>query len=219
MSSCAQPGRSNNEQEQTRREFGATVLPRCRLRAARAVRLAAEKNYDAGSSDTKSARQTVPHSGPVRSMACLAGSAEGLFPDAEREGRHQRRKIHVLLTMDDAYSRRNASRRRGRLSSRGSAGAVRLGSAPRADCVTISELKGVPQLLLNTGASKWNDRRTTNGPCGLPLYPTRRDSRQARRRHQAECEVGILYQNDDFGRDISRPLQKVLAMPAARQVT
>jgi ABC-type branched-subunit amino acid transport system substrate-binding protein len=73
--------------------------------------------------------------------------------------------------------------------------------------------KGVPQLLLNTGASKWNDPKNFKWTmAGLPLYPT-----EARilAKHVLnvlpEAKVGILYQNDDFGRDFLGPFKKVLA--------
>src|SRR6185312_10490731 len=73
--------------------------------------------------------------------------------------------------------------------------------------------KGVPQLLLNTGASKWNNPKEFKWTmAGLPLYPT-----EARilARHvlsvKPNAKVGILYQNDDFGRDFLGPFKKVLA--------
>src|ERR1700745_3492995 len=72
--------------------------------------------------------------------------------------------------------------------------------------------RACPQLLLNPGASKWNDPKNNKWTmAGLPLYPT-----EARilARHvvnvKPNAKSGILYQNDDFGRDFLGPFKKVL---------
>jgi len=88
-----------------------------------------------------------------------------------------------------------------------------LGTAPQTAVHKYLNSKGVPQLLLNTGASKWNDPKNNKWTmAGLPLYPT-----EARilAKHvinaKPDAKVGILYQNDDFGRDFLGPFKKVLA--------
>ena len=88
-----------------------------------------------------------------------------------------------------------------------------LGTAPQTAVHKYLNSKGVPQLLLNTGASKWNDPKNNKWTmAGLPLYPT-----EARilARHvvsvKPNAKVGILYQNDDFGRDFLGPFKQVLA--------
>src|SRR4029079_12435359 len=72
--------------------------------------------------------------------------------------------------------------------------------------------KGVPQLLLNTGASKWNDPKNYKWTmAGLPLYPT--EARILARHVVAvnpNAQIRILYQHDDFGRDFLGPFKKVL---------
>jgi ABC-type branched-subunit amino acid transport system substrate-binding protein len=88
-----------------------------------------------------------------------------------------------------------------------------LGTAPQTAVHKYLNAKGVPQLLLNTGASKWNDPKNNKWTmAGLPLYPT-----EARilAKHvvsvKPNAKIGILYQNDDFGRDFLGPFKKVLA--------
>jgi ABC-type branched-subunit amino acid transport system substrate-binding protein len=85
-----------------------------------------------------------------------------------------------------------------------------LGTAPQTAVHKYLNSKGVPQLLLNTGASKWNDPKNYRWTmAGLPLYPT-----EARilAKHvlgvKPEAKVGILYQNDDFGRDFLGAVQE-----------
>jgi ABC-type branched-subunit amino acid transport system substrate-binding protein len=87
-----------------------------------------------------------------------------------------------------------------------------LGTAPQTAVHKYLNSRGVPQLLLNTGASKWNDPKNYKWTmAGLPLYPT-----EARilAKHvvsvKPNAKVGILYQNDDFGRDFLSPFKKVL---------
>ena len=48
-----------------------------------------------------------------------------------------------------------------------------LGTAPQTAVHKYLNSKGVPQLLLNAGGSKWNDPKNYKWTtAGLPLYPT-----------------------------------------------
>ena len=73
--------------------------------------------------------------------------------------------------------------------------------------------KGVPQLLLNTGASKWNDPKNNKWTmAGLPLYPTEaRILAKYVLSVKPDAKIAILFQNDDFGRDFLGPFKQVLA--------
>src|SRR5258708_38088184 len=73
-----------------------------------------------------------------------------------------------------------------------------LGPAPQTAVHKYLNSKGVPQLLLNTGAPKWTDPKNNKWPmAGLPLYPT-----EARilAKHalsvKPKAKVRILYQHD-----------------------
>src|SRR5437762_3063017 len=123
------------------------------------------------------------------------------------------RKIK-FLTMDDAYRAPKCVEATRRLVEQEEVLALfgSLGTAPQTAVHKYLNSKGVPQLLLNTGASKWNDPKNFKWTmAGLPLYPT-----EARilARHvlsvKPNAKVGILYQNDDFGRDFLGPFKKVL---------
>jgi ABC-type branched-subunit amino acid transport system substrate-binding protein len=188
----------------TRREFGATTLAAIAASTFPAPYLsAAEKKYDPGASDTEiKLGQTVPHSGPGSLYGVLGRVGEAYFQMINDNGGLNGRKIK-FLTMDDAYSAPEEV-----LALFGS-----LGTAPQTAVHKYLNSKGVPQLLLNTGASKWNDPKNYKWTmAGLPLYPT-----EARilARHvvnvRPEGKIGILYQNDDFGRDFLGPFKKTLA--------
>ena len=202
--------------KQTRRQFGATslaaiaasVLPAPYVRAA-------EKKYDPGATDTEiKLGQTVPHSGPGSLYGVLGRVGEAYFQMLNEKGGINGRKIK-FLTMDDAYSAPKCVEATRRLVEQEEVLALfgSLGTAPQTAVHKYLNSKGVPQLLLNTGASKWNDPKNNKWTmAGLPLYPT--EARILARHVVAvkpNAKIGILYQNDDFGRDFLGPFKKVLA--------
>jgi ABC-type branched-subunit amino acid transport system substrate-binding protein len=200
----------------TRREFGATTLAAIAASTFPAPYVsAAEKKYDPGASDTEiKLGQTVPHSGPGSLYGVLGRVGEAYFQMINDKGGLNGRKIK-FLTMDDAYSAPKCVEATRRLVEEEEVLALfgSLGTAPQTAVHKYLNSKGVPQLLLNTGASKWNDPQNYKWTmAGLPLYPT---EGRILARHvvnvRPEGKVGILYQNDDFGRDFLGPFKKVLA--------
>ena len=176
---------------------------------------AAEKKYDSGASDTEiKIGQTVPHSGPGSLYGVLGRIGEAYFQMLNEKGGINGRKIK-FLTMDDAYSAPKCVEATRRLVEQEEVLALygSLGTAPQTAVHKYLNSKGVPQLLLNTGASKWNNPKEFKWTmAGLPLYPT--EARILARHVVAvkpNAKVGILYQNDDFGRDFLGPFKQVLA--------
>lgn len=198
--------------KQSRRDFcvaaAATIVA-----SATSVK-AADKKYDPGASDTEiKLGQTVPHSGPGSLYGVLGRVGEAYFQMLNENGGINGRKIK-FLTLDDAYSAPKCVEATRRLVEQEEVLALfgSLGTAPQTAVHKYLNSKGVPQLLLNTGASKWNDPKNYKWTmAGLPLYPT-----EARilAKHvvnaKPNAKIGILYQNDDFGRDFLAPFKKVL---------
>jgi ABC-type branched-subunit amino acid transport system substrate-binding protein len=201
---------------QTRRQFGATALATILASSVSAPYVrAAEKKYDPGASDTEiKLGQTIPHSGPGSLYGVLGRVGEAYFQFLNETGGINGRKIN-FLTLDDAYSAPKCVEATRRLVEQEEVLALygSLGTAPQTAVHKYLNSKGVPQLLLNTGASKWNDPKNNKWTmAGLPLYPT--EARILARHVVAvkpNAKVGILYQNDDFGRDFLGPFKKVLA--------
>jgi ABC-type branched-subunit amino acid transport system substrate-binding protein len=200
----------------SRRDVGAAALATIASSVLPAPYLwAAEKKYDAGASDTEiKIGQTVPHSGPGSLYGVLGRVGEAYFQMLNEGGGINGRKVN-FLTLDDAYSAPKCVEATRRLVEQEEVLALygSLGTAPQTAVHKYLNSKGVPQLLLNTGASKWNNPKEYKWTmAGLPLYPT-----EARilARHvvntKPNAKVGILYQNDDFGRDFLGPFKKVLA--------
>ncbi len=188
--------------------LAASVLPAPYVRAA-------EKKYDVGASDTEiKIGQTVPHSGPGSLYGVLGRVGEAYFQMLNEGGGINGRKV-TFLTLDDAYSAPKCVEATRRLVEQEEVLALygSLGTAPQTAVHKYLNSKGVPQLLLNTGASKWNNPKEFKWTmAGLPLYPT--EARILAKHVLAvkpNAKIGILYQNDDFGRDFLGPFKKTLA--------
>jgi ABC-type branched-subunit amino acid transport system substrate-binding protein len=177
--------------------------------------LAADKKYDPGATDTEiKIGQTIPHSGPGSLYGVLGRVGEAYFQQLNEKGGINGRKVK-FLTMDDSYSAPKAVEATRRLVEQDEVLALygSLGTAPQTAVHKYLNSKSVPQLLLNTGASKWNDPKNNKWTmAGLPLYPT---EAQILAKYvlsvKPNAKVAILYQNDDFGRDFLAPFKKVLA--------
>src|SRR6195952_2640891 len=119
---------------------------------------AADKKYDSGASDTEiKLGQTVPHSGPGSLYGVVGRVGEAYFQMLNEKGGINGRKV-TFLTLDDAYSAPKAVEATRRLVEQEEVLAMfgSLGTAPQTAVHKYLNSKGVPQLLLNTGASKWN---------------------------------------------------------------
>jgi ABC-type branched-subunit amino acid transport system substrate-binding protein len=176
---------------------------------------AADKKYDPGASDNEiKIGQTIPHSGPGSLYGVLGRVGEAYFQSLNEKGGINGRKVK-FLTMDDSYSAPKAVEATRRLVEQDEVLALygSLGTAPQTAVHKYLNSKGVPQLLLNTGASKWNDPKNNKWTmAGLPLYPT--EARILAKyvvSMNPNAKVGILYQNDDFGRDFLGPFKDELA--------
>jgi hypothetical protein len=197
----------------SRRPMWATVID-VSLSVATGVS-AADKKYDFGASDTEiKLGQTVPHSGPGSLYGVVGRVGEAYFQMLNEKGGINGRKIK-FFTLDDAYSAPKAVEATRRLVEQEEVLALfgSLGTAPQTAVHKYLNSKGVPQLLLNTGASKWNDPKNNKWTmAGLPLYPTEaRILAKYVLSVKPNAKVAILYQNDDFGRDFLGPFKQVLA--------
>src|SRR3978361_2115710 len=198
---------------QSRRDFCATAIATVVLAAGSAV--ADEKKYDPGATDTEiKLGQTVPHSGPGSLYGVLGRVGEAYFQMLNEKGGINGRKIK-FFTLDDSYSATKAVEATRRLGGQEEVLALfgSLGTAPQTAVHKYLNSKGVPQLLLNTGASKWNDPKNHKWTmAGLPLYPTEaRILAKYVLSVKPNAKGAILYQNDDFGRDFLGPFKQVLA--------
>ena len=161
-------GETTMKNKQTRREFGATALATvARIRDARALRLGGGEEIRSGRQRHRN--QARPDRAAFRSRLALRRARpgrRGLFPDAERKGRHQRTQGKVLHAWTTPTARRNASRRRGGWSSRRKCWRCTARSAPRRrpPCTNISTRRACRSCCSIPARRNGTIRRTSNGP-------------------------------------------------------
>jgi ABC-type branched-subunit amino acid transport system substrate-binding protein len=72
--------------------------------------------------------------------------------------------------------------------------------------------KKVPHLLISTGAAKWNDPK--NFPWITPFYPPYAQEARIYAKYVLKelpsAKIGVIYQNDDFGKDYLRGFKEAL---------
>lgn len=78
----------------------------------------------------------------------------------------------------------------------------------------------VPHLFLGTGADKWGDHKAL--PWSMGFQPSFRHEAQIYAKHilqtSPNAKIGVLHQNDDFGRDYLKGVQDVLGKDKAAQL-
>jgi len=78
----------------------------------------------------------------------------------------------------------------------------------------------IPHLFLGTGADKWGNHKTL--PWSMGFQPSFRHESQIYAKHilqnSPQAKIGVLYQNDDFGRDYLKGVQDILGKERAGQL-
>ena len=147
---------------------------------------------------------TVPYSGPASGYGPVGHSMAAYFKMINEQGGINGRKID-FISLDDGYSPPKTVEQTRKLVEEDKVFAVfgSIGTPTNTAVHRYLNNRKVPQLLVMTGATKWNDPKHFPWTCGfLPSY-------QAEARIYAkfivqtmpEAKIGVLYQNDDFGKD------------------
>jgi len=184
------------------------------LSAVTTAALGADKKYDPGASDTEiKLGQTIPHSGAGSLYGVIGRTQAAYFQMLNEKGGINGRKIN-FQSLDDAYSAPKAVEATRRLVEQDEVLALfgSLGTAPQSAVQKYLNTKKVPQLLLNTGASRWNNAKEFKWTTpGLPIYSTEgRIIARYLTQTRPEAKVAILYQNDEFGKDFMNSFKEIL---------
>jgi branched-chain amino acid transport system substrate-binding protein len=199
-----------------------------RLLAATAAAIAltasvhAQKKYDPGASDTEiKIGQTVPFSGPASAYATIGRAQAAYIKMINDQGGVNGRKID-LIQYDDAYSPPKAAEQVRKLVE-GDGVLLTfqiIGTPSNAAVQKYLNAKKVPQLFAATGASKFTDPK--NFPWTMGFNPNyfveARIYGQYILKNYPNAKVGVLYQNDDLGRDYLNGLKAGLGDKAASMV-
>ena len=194
---------------------------RLRTAALAAVALAfvsdhafAQKKYDAGASDTEiKIGNIMPYSGPASAYGVIGKTEEAYFRKINAEGGIHGRKI-TFISYDDAYSPPKAVEQARKLVESDEVLVVfnPLGTPSNTAIEKYLNGKKVPQLFVATGATKWNDPKSFPWTMGWqPSYQSEAHIyAKFLLREKPDAKIGVLYQNDDFGKDYLKGLKEAL---------
>src|SRR6266404_5937039 len=171
----------------------------------------AQKKYDTGASDTEiKIGQTVPFSGPASAYATIGRAQAAYIKMVNDQGGVNGRKI-TFISYDDAYSPPKTVEQTRRLVEQDEVllDAGPLGTPTNSAIWQYMNQKKVPQLFVATGATKWDDPK--GHPCTIGWQPNYQSEGRIYAAYllqeKPNGKIGVLYQNDDFGKDYLKGLK------------
>ena len=182
----------------------------------------AQKKYDTGATDTEiKIGQTNPFSGPASAYATIGKTQAAYMKMINDQGGVNGRKIN-LIQYDDAYSPPKAVEQVRKLveSDEVLLTFQLLGTPSNAAVQKYLNSKKVPQLFAATGASKFTDPKNFPWTMGFnPNYFVEgRIYGQYIIKEYPNAKIGILYQNDDLGKDYLNGIKAGLGDKAAKMI-
>ncbi|MDF1721330.1 MAG: ABC transporter substrate-binding protein [Minwuia sp.] len=164
---------------------------------------------------------TNPYSGPAAAYSAIAKAIGACFDMQNGEGGVNGRQIN-FISVDDGYSPPRTVEQTRKLVEREKVAFLfqGLGTPTNSAVHTYMNKKKVPQLFVATGATKWGDPK--NFPWTMGWQPNYQSEGIAYARYLLEnnpdAKIGILYQNDDYGKDYVHGLENGLGAKAASMI-
>ena len=192
------------------------------LAASFASAASAQKKYDPGATDTEiKIGNIMPYSGPASAYATIGKTEAAYFNKINAEGGINGRKIN-FISYDDGYSPPKTVEQARKLVEADEVLLIfnPLGTPGNSAIQKYMNAKKVPQIFVSSGAAKWNDPK--NFPWTIGWQP----SYQVEARIYAAYilknypgkTIGVLYQNDDFGKDYVIGLHEGLGDQASKLI-
>ncbi len=156
---------------------------------------------------------TVPYSGPASSYSVLGKLETAFFKMVNDDGGVDGHKI-VYLSYDDGYSPPKTVEQIRHLLEEDQVAFTfaTLGTPTNSAIERYMNMKKVPQLFVATGADKWGNYKQF--PWTIGWQPSYRTEAQIYTKYMLQklpnAKLGILYQNDDFGKDYPAGVKDVL---------
>src|SRR5713226_7319341 len=183
---------------------------------------AAQKKYSAGATDTEiKIGNTNPYSGPASAYGTIGRSEAAYFKMINDEGGINGRKIN-FISLDDGYSPPKTVEQVRKLVEQEEVLFLfqTLGTPSNTAIQQYMNAKKVPQLFVATGATKWGDPQHFPWTMGWqPNYQTEaRIYVKYLLQAKPDAKIGILYQNDDYGKDYLKGVKDGLGDKAAKMI-
>jgi branched-chain amino acid transport system substrate-binding protein len=164
---------------------------------------------------------TNPYSGPASAYGTIGKVIGAYFKKVNDEGGINGRKINYI-TYDDSYSPPKAVEMVRKLVEQDEVALLfqTLGTPTNSAVHKYMNQKKVPHLFVATGATKWNDPQHFPWTMGFqPNYQTEGHIyAQYILKNIPDAKIGILYQNDDYGKDYRKGLLDGLGDAAKKMV-
>ena len=171
----------------------------------------AQKKYDPGATDTEiKIGNIMPYSGPASAWGTIGKVEAAYFKKINDEGGINGRKIN-FISVDDGYSPPKTVEMARRLVEQDQVLLIfqSLGTASNSAIHKYVNVKKVPHLFVATGASKWNDPKSF--PWTMGWQPNYQTEGIIYAKHilqtKPDAKIGVLYQNDDYGKDILQGIE------------
>ena len=207
---------------QTRLKFAARWVAIGTAVAVLASPAFAQKKYDTGATDKEIKIGHIgPYSGPASAYGTIGKSISAYIEKVNAEGGVGGRKIK-LITLDDAYNPSKTVEQARKLVEEDEVLFIfnPLGTPPNSAIHKYMNAKKVPQLFVATGATKWGDPK--NFPWTIGWQPTYQAESFIYVQHILEtkpnAKIGILYQNDDYGKDYLKGFEDALGDKAKSMI-
>ena len=182
----------------------------------------AQKKYDTGATDTEiKIGNIMPYSGPASAYGVIGKTEAAYFKKINDAGGINGRKIN-FISYDDGYSPPKTVEQARKLVESDEVLLIfnALGTPPNSAIHKYMNSKKVPQLFVATGATKWNDPK--DYPWTMGWQPSYQSETQIYAKYllkeKPNAKIGVLYQNDDYGKDYLKGLKDGLGAKAASMI-
>jgi branched-chain amino acid transport system substrate-binding protein len=165
--------------------------------------------------------QTMPYSGPASAYGTIGKLQAAYFKMINDEGGIGGKKIK-LISLDDGYSPPKAVEQARKLVEEEKVVAMfqPLGTACNSAIQKYLNSKKVPQLFASTGATKWGDPE--HFPYTMGFNPSYQLEGSVYAKHilanSPKAKIAVLYQNDDYGKDLLKGLKDGLGEKNAKMI-
>ena len=164
---------------------------------------------------------TNPYSGPASAYGTIGKALGAYFKKVNEEGGINGRKINYV-TYDDAYSPPKTVEMVRKLVEQDQVALLfqTLGTPTNTAIHKYMNQQKVPHIFVATGATKWNDPKNHAWTMGWQSnYQTEgRIYANYILKNVPDAKIGILYQNDDYGKDYRKGLHDGLGEAAAKKM-
>ncbi|MEA2942799.1 MAG: branched-chain amino acid transport system substrate-binding protein [Bradyrhizobium sp.] len=190
--------------------------------SAAANPVAAQKKYDPGVTDSEiKIGNIMPYSGPLSAYALIGRTEAAFFNKVNAEGGVNGRKIN-FISYDDGFSPPKTVEQARKLVESDEVLLIfqSLGTPTNNAIRPYMNQKKVPQLFVATGATQFGDLKNFHWTMGWqPTYQTEgRIYAKYILQNHPQGKIGVLYQNDDSGRDYLKGFHDGLGEEATKRM-